>query len=66
VRIFVKKNQCFNKIDISHHCEEQNLEICPIQLEIKLANLNILSLYRATSGDFNQFLRGFDATLNYV
>jgi hypothetical protein len=33
--IFVKKDQCFNKIDISQHCKEQELEICAIQLETK-------------------------------
>jgi hypothetical protein len=28
VCIFVRKDQCFNKIDISLHCKEQDLEIC--------------------------------------
>jgi hypothetical protein len=58
VCIFVKKEQCFNKIDISHHCKEQNLEICAVQLETKTTNFIILSLYGAPSGDFHQFLRG--------
>jgi hypothetical protein len=66
VCIFVKKDQCLNKIDISHHCTEQDMEICAIQLEIKTSNLIILSLYRAPSGDFQQFLRGLDATLKYL
>jgi hypothetical protein len=63
VCIFVKKDQCLNKIYISHHCKEQDLEICAIQLETKTSNLIILRLYTALSGDFNQFLRGTDATL---
>jgi hypothetical protein len=66
VCIFVKKNQCFNKTGISHHCKEQNLEICAIQLDTKTSNLIILSLYKAPSGDFHQFLRGLDATLKYL
>jgi hypothetical protein len=63
---FCLKNQCFNKIDISHHCKEQDLETCGVQLETKTSNFIILSLYRAPSGDFHQFLRGLDATLKYL
>jgi exonuclease III len=66
VCIFVKKDQCFNKIDISQHCTEQDLEICEIQLETKISNLITLSLYRAPSGDSYQFLSGLDATLKYL
>jgi hypothetical protein len=66
VCIFVKKDQCFKKIDISYHCKEQDLEICAIQLETKSSNLIILSLYRAPSDDFQQFLRGLDATLKHL
>jgi exonuclease III len=42
------------------------LEICAIQLETKTSTLIILSLYRAPSGDFQQFLKGLDATLKYL
>jgi hypothetical protein len=63
--IFVRKGQCFSKIDISHHCKE-DLEICAIQLETKTCKLIIISLYRAPSGDFNQFLKRPDITLNYL
>jgi hypothetical protein len=33
--IFVKKDQHFNKIDISHHCIEQDSKICAVKLETK-------------------------------
>jgi hypothetical protein len=66
VCIFVKKDQCFNKIDFSQHCKEQDLEICAIQLETKTSNLIILSLYRDPSGGFYQFLSGLDAALKYL
>jgi hypothetical protein len=42
VCIFVKKDQHFNKIDISHHSKEQGLEICAILLVTKTANLIIV------------------------
>jgi hypothetical protein len=57
VFIFVRKDHCFNKIDIYHFCKEQNLEIYANQLEIETTNLVILSLYRAPSDDLSQFLR---------
>jgi hypothetical protein len=33
--IFVRKDQNYNKIDISFHCTEKALEICAIYLEAK-------------------------------
>jgi hypothetical protein len=55
VCIFVKKDECFNKIDISRYFTEQDLEMCAVQLETKTSKLIILGLYRSPSGDFNQF-----------
>jgi hypothetical protein len=63
---FAKKDQYFNKIDISHLCKEQNLEICAIQLVTKPANLIILRMYRSPSGDINEFLKRLDAILKYM
>jgi hypothetical protein len=57
VCIFVKTDQQFSKMDITHHCKEQDFEICAIQLVTKTSNQIILSLYRAPSGDVNEFLR---------
>jgi hypothetical protein len=42
------------------------LESCAIHLETKASSLIILSLYRAPSGDFNQFIKRSDATLKYL
>jgi hypothetical protein len=55
-----RTDQEFSIFDISHHCKEQDFEICAIQLVTKTANLIILSLYRAPSGD------ALDATLKYL
>jgi hypothetical protein len=59
-------DQHFSKIDISHHCKEHDSEICAIQLVPKTSNLIILSFYRASSGDINEFLRRLDTTLKYL
>jgi hypothetical protein len=59
VCISVKINQHFNNIDISHHCTEQDFEICAMQLVTKTAHVIILR-------KVNEFLRILDATLKYL
>jgi hypothetical protein len=63
VCIYVKNGQHFIKIDTSRYCKEQGLEICAIQLETTSASLLILSLFRAPSGDINEFLKRLDTIL---
>lgn len=58
-------DQQFSKFDISHQCMEQDFEICAIQSVIRTANLIILSLYRAPSGDVSEFLIRLAVTLKY-
>jgi hypothetical protein len=65
VCIFVKKDQHFIKTDISHHCKEQDVEICAIQLVNKTGNLIIFSMYTAPSGDINEFLKRLGAVLQF-
>jgi hypothetical protein len=57
MRIFVMKDQCFSNTDISHHCKEQDLEICIIQMETKASRLIMLSLCTASSGGLNQIIK---------
>jgi hypothetical protein len=66
VCIFVRNDQCFNKIEVLHHFKEQDLEICAIYLETKTCNLIIISWYRAPLGDFILFLRTLGTTLKYL
>jgi hypothetical protein len=66
IHIFVSTDQHFSKIDISHHCKEQDFEISTVMLVTKISNLIMLNLYRAPSGDVNEFLRRLDATLKYL
>jgi hypothetical protein len=56
VCIFVRKDQNVNKIDILQNCSEKDLEICAAELETGASKLIVLSIYRAPTGDFNQFL----------
>jgi hypothetical protein len=63
---FVRKDQSFNKIDISLHCAEQTMEVCAIELKTKSSNLKILALYITPAANFNQFTERLDATLKYL
>jgi hypothetical protein len=54
------------KIDILHKCREKDLEICAVELETEASKLIDLSIYRAPTGDFNQFLKKLDVTLKYL
>jgi exonuclease III len=66
VCMFVRTDQHFSKIDISHRCKEQDFEICAIQLLIKTSNVIALSLYRAPLGEVNEFLTRLCAILKYL
>jgi hypothetical protein len=65
VSIFVRNCPQFNQIDVMHLCMEQDIECCAIQLESKFSNIYVLTMYRAPTGDFEQFLSKLDYIINY-
>jgi hypothetical protein len=44
VSIFVKINLKFNQLNILHHCNEQDIEYCVVQLESKHSNMYVLAI----------------------
>jgi hypothetical protein len=47
---------------MSRNCKEKDLKICAIKLEAKSSKPIILSVYRAPTGNFNQFIKNiYDA-----
>jgi hypothetical protein len=66
VCIFVHKDLNVNKIDILQNCREKDMEICVVELETGASKLIVLSIYRAPTGDFNQFLKNLDDILKYL
>jgi exonuclease III len=66
VSIFVKNNLKFKQIDIMHHCNEQDIECCVVQLESKFSNIYVLAVYRAPTGDSETFLNKLENILNYL
>jgi hypothetical protein len=41
VCIFIRKGICYNRIDVSHYCEEKEIEICAVQIEVRLFHVII-------------------------
>jgi hypothetical protein len=66
VSIFVKNNLKFIQLNILHHCNEQDIECCVVQLESKYSNIYVLAIYRATTCDFDLFLNKLESILDYL
>jgi hypothetical protein len=66
VSTFVKRNVKFNQIDIMHHCNEQHIECCSVQLESEFSSTYVLAIYRAPTGDYELFLNKLERILNYL
>jgi hypothetical protein len=66
VCIFVKTDRHFSKTYISQHCKEKDFEICATQLATKTSHPIILGLYRAPTGEINEFLKRLDVILKYL
>jgi exonuclease III len=66
VSTFVKKNLKFNQFKTLHHCNEQDIECCVVQLESKHSNIYILAMYRAPTGDFDLSLNKLESILDYL
>jgi len=57
VCIFLHKSCQFVKIDLTRHCNEQDIEMCAIRLALNPLNICVLSIYRYPSGNFGVFMR---------
>jgi exonuclease III len=64
VCIFIREDLKFTTINVQTHCKEQDLEIAVIQIRCKGSKLNIITLYRAPTGDFDYFINKLDLILN--
>jgi hypothetical protein len=58
--VYVRRDQYFSKINILCNCEAKDLGIRAIDLGTKLSELHTVSLYRVSTGDFNQFIKYLD------
>jgi exonuclease III len=61
--IFVHKSIKFSKRNISKYCLDQDFEACVVKIRTIKLNVYIFSIYRAPSGNFNNFLQKLDNIL---
>jgi hypothetical protein len=49
-----------------HLCMEQDIECCAVQLQSKFFSMYVVAIYRAPTGDFEQFLNKLDCIINHL
>ena len=64
VGISLHETLSFSTTDLSKFCNEQDLEICAVQLNILSSVLCILCIYRPPTGNFLYFLKSLELILN--
>jgi exonuclease III len=63
VCIFIHSTLKFSKTDLDRFCQDQNIEIFALKIKINLINICITAVYRAPTGNFNQFINSLDTVL---
>jgi hypothetical protein len=51
VCIYVHNTLNYTNIDLRVHCEEQDIEVCALNLELIPSNTKIMTIYRAPTGN---------------
>lgn len=66
VSTYIHNSVNFKNTDLVKHCEDQDIEISALKLEFNLVNLCVLTIYRALTGKFNNFLHRLDSILQIL
>jgi hypothetical protein len=53
-------------VDLSKYCKEQDVEACALKLELTALNIHVVTVYRATCGNFNSSLNGLDSIVKFL
>jgi len=61
--IYVHNSLKFTNIDLSEYCKEKDIEIGVVKLNINPLTMCIITIYRASSGNFTYFLQNLDNVL---
>ena len=64
VCIFIHEDLEFSTISLDKYCQEKDIEVCAVQLNITSLKLIILAIYRSPLGNFTNFLKNLDSVLN--
>ena len=63
VCIFIQNTRECTTIKLDKYCNEQDIEVCMLELISIFHNILIMAVYRAPSGNFNLFLKRLDDIL---
>jgi hypothetical protein len=66
VCIFVKENVLYQTMDLRRVCREKTFGTCAVKLQIASTKLIVLCIYRAPSGNLNQFIELLDSALKQL
>jgi exonuclease III len=64
--IFVHDSLPFSTIDLKKCCLEQDIEESAISITLPSINIVIICIYRSPTGNFTQFIKSLDRTLNHL
>lgn len=63
VCIFIREDLKFTTINVHKYCKEEDFEIAVIQIICKGSKINIITLYRAPTGNFDYFINKLDFSI---
>ena len=66
VCIYIKSDIKFTSIDLTQYCDEKNIEICSLKINIDKSNILVLCVYRSPSGNFDYFIKKMEKVLNFL
>ena len=62
----IKLKPPFSTIDLKKFCLEQDIEESAISITLPFTNIVIICIYRSPTGNFTQFIKSLDKTLNHL
>jgi hypothetical protein len=64
--MFVQNSINYININLDRFCVDQIIEICAVKLQSVGCNICIVTVYRAPSENFSQFLNNLERALNTI
>jgi hypothetical protein len=64
VCIFVHIQYNYSNGELGKYCKEEDIEACALKLELTALNIHVVTVYRASCGNFNSSLNGLDSIIN--
>jgi hypothetical protein len=61
--IFIPDNIKFDRVNLDKYCADFDIEICAVRIQNESSYIYVLSVYRAPSGNFNNFMLKMDEVL---